>query len=206
MGRRLVYQLDHDKDVRDRLPASCALRSHACLPPFLHSLSWGEQAARSSIHVPQPHACQPPGGNGWPVLSIGQRLRKPAPPTQPGNDRCHYRIQPLILSEPCLHASGPAGQLLQVRAVQSNVIVFYHAYTVPAGSTSIGIADVGTSPVGQPLPRSVPFSLIFSTWQCSHESAPFAQPGEGKIVVQCNRLALHPSAYVRINLPCSTNF
>ena len=30
------------------------------------------------------------------VLSIEQRLHKPAPPTQPGNYRRHYRIQPLI--------------------------------------------------------------------------------------------------------------
>jgi hypothetical protein len=129
--------------------------------PVLHSFI--PYLSRSKQLVPRSMFLNPMLANlqvttGGLVLSIRQRLHKPAPPTQPGNDRRHYRIQSLIPSEPCLHASGPAGQLLQARAVQSNIVVFYqrHVCTVPAGPTSIGIADVGTSPVGQPLPRSVP--------------------------------------------------
>jgi hypothetical protein len=87
----------------------------------------GEQAAcpRSSFST---HACQLPRAISdlvLPLLSTRQRLHEYAPPTQPENGHCHSRIQSLILSEPRLHASPHRTQSLQVRAVQSSVIVSY---------------------------------------------------------------------------------
>jgi hypothetical protein len=111
-------------------PAACLLcpaepRRH--FHTFLHPPSWG--ASRLFLD-PVPRSMFASFGLAvsdlvLSLFSTGQRQQEYARPTQPENGRCYSRIQSLILSEPFLHASVPPDQLLQVRAVQSSVMVSY---------------------------------------------------------------------------------
>jgi hypothetical protein len=99
------------------------------------------------------------------LLSTRKRLQEYAQSTQPENGSCYSRIQSLSLSEPCLHASVLPDQLLQVRAVQSSVMVSYQKVCRPYQTASIGHADVETQPgpLASTRVSAIQSSPIFST-------------------------------------------
>jgi hypothetical protein len=163
-----VYHLDHDKDVQGRQPASLCL-AEPCMPvphSFIPYLEGSERLVLRSIFL-NPMLTSLQVAMGALCSRLGSLCINPprllslemtAAVTGSSLSSSVNRV--------CkLHTSSLVGQLLQARAVQSNVIAFYqgHFCAVRAGSTSISNADVGTSPVGQPLPRPVPSSQIFST-------------------------------------------
>ena len=147
-------------------PAACLLcPAEPCMhftPSFNPHLGGKQPVPRSSSSI---HACQLPRAisdlmlllllgsvcmNTLRLLSL--KMAAAIPGSNPS----------FSVNRVCMHLSHRT-QPLQVRAVQSSVIVSYQKVCSPCRTASIGHADVETSRVGQPLPGSVPSNPVQSS-------------------------------------------
>jgi hypothetical protein len=102
-----VYRLDYDEAGWLPILPRGPMRAPSFIP-----ISWGSKQLLPQSMFLDP--CLP--HSEWRSLILCSRLgnvcMNPHRLLSLGNDRRHYRIQSPILSDPCLHATAPLGQLL----------------------------------------------------------------------------------------------